>query len=36
MMVSTNVAPGVVVDMGYKNSPGTEGLKIPIIMNIRS
>ena len=35
-MVSTNVAPGVVVDMGYKNSPCTEGLKIPIIMNIRS
>jgi hypothetical protein len=35
-MVSTNVTDGVVVDMGYKNSPCTEGLKIPIIMNIRS
>jgi hypothetical protein len=35
-MVSTNVSPGVVVDMGYKNSPCTEGLKVPIIMNIRT
>ncbi len=35
-MVSTRVAPGIAVDMGYKNSPCTEGLKIPIIMNIRA
>lgn len=35
-LVSTNVAAGIVVDMGYKNSPCTEGLKIPIIMNIRA
>lgn len=35
-MVSTNISNGVVVDMGYKNSPCTEGLKIPVIMNIRS
>ena len=35
-LVSTNVAPGVVVDMGYRNSPCTEGLKIPTIMNIRA
>lgn len=35
-LISTNVASGIVVDMGYKNSPCTEGLKIPIIMNIRA
>jgi hypothetical protein len=36
MLVSTNIAPGLVVNMGYKNSPCTEGLKIPTIMNIRA
>ncbi len=36
MLVSKDIAPGIVVDMGYKNSPCTEGLKIPVIMNIRA
>ena len=35
-MVSSRVAPGVFVDMGYKYSPCTAGLRIPIIMNIRA
>jgi hypothetical protein len=36
MLVSKDIAPGVVFDMGYKNSPCTEGLKVPVIMNIRA
>ena len=35
-MVSASVAPGITVDMGYKNSPCKEGMKIPIIINIRA
>lgn len=35
MLVSSVLAPGIVVDMGYKRSPCTEGLTVPIIMNIR-
>jgi hypothetical protein len=35
MLVSTRLCEGVVVDMGYKNSACTEGLKIPTILNIR-
>ncbi len=35
-LVSTTAAPGIRVDMGYKNSPCTEGLKVPIIQNIRA
>jgi hypothetical protein len=34
-LVSTRITGDIMVDMGYKNSPRTEGLKIPIIMNIR-
>jgi hypothetical protein len=36
MLVSTRIADGITVDMGYKNSPRTEGLKVPTIMNIRA
>ena len=35
-LVSTSIADGITVDMGYKNSPREEGLKIPIIQNIRT
>jgi hypothetical protein len=35
-MVSATIEPGIRVDLGYKNSPCTEGLKVPIIMNIRA
>jgi hypothetical protein len=35
-MVSARIAAGLTVDMGYKNSPCTEGLKVPIIMNLRA
>jgi hypothetical protein len=35
-LVSTKLANGIVADMGYKNSPRTEGLKVPVLMNIRS
>ena len=35
-LVSTKITDGITVDMGYKNSPRTEGLKVPIIMNIRT
>lgn len=34
-LVSTTVDDGIAIDMGYKNSPCTEGLKIPTILNIR-
>lgn len=34
-LVSTRITDNIMVDMGYKNSPRTEELKIPIIMNIR-
>ncbi len=36
MLVSAEAPPGIAMDMGYKNSPCTEGLTIPIIMNIRA
>lgn len=35
MLVSANIAGDLIVDMGYKNSPRSEGLKVPIIMNVR-
>jgi hypothetical protein len=34
-MVSTKITNDTAIEMGYKNSPRTEGLKVPIIMNIR-
>jgi hypothetical protein len=36
MLVSTKITDDITAEMGYKNSPRTEGLKVPIIMNIRS
>lgn len=35
VLVSAEIADVIAVDMGYKNSPRTEGLKIPTILNIR-
>ena len=34
-LVSAKMNANIAVDMGYKNSPCTEGLKIPTILNIR-
>ncbi|UCD57709.1 MAG: hypothetical protein JSV16_00965 [Candidatus Hydrogenedentota bacterium] len=36
MLVSATITDEVAVDMGYKNSPRTEGLKVPVVLNIRS
>ena len=36
VLVSANIPSGITIDMGYKNSPCTEGLRVPVVMNIRS
>lgn len=36
VLVSAKIGADIIVDMGYKNSPCTDGLKVPTIMNIRS
>ncbi|MBI4832032.1 MAG: hypothetical protein HY801_10875 [Candidatus Lindowbacteria bacterium] len=35
VLVSARIDGGLMADLGYKNSPCTAGLKVPIIMNIR-
>jgi hypothetical protein len=36
VLASANIPSGITIDMGYKNSPCTEGLRVPVVMNIRS
>ena len=36
VLVSAEAADGIAFDMGYKNSPCTEGLRVPTILNIRT
>jgi len=36
LLVSAETADGISFDMGYRNSPCTEGLKVPTILNIRT
>ena len=35
-LVSTQITDGIAVEMGYKNSPCTPGLKIPTLFNIHA
>ena len=35
-LVSTQITDGIAVELGYKNSPCTAGLKIPTLFNIRA
>jgi len=36
LLVSAQASDGIVFDMGYRNSPCTEGLKVPTILNIQA